>query len=192
MTMFRRCVPFVFLIGSGLISCGSPKPGDPNYVQWVRDYKNGMHVRYEQNNLVYDVQFQPAEYAWMLSNGTFDREAFEADRAEFNDIRYFVLNIRSADGQKDVISLLANGNETRMGELLYYFSYRFQNDISLQEGGNEKAVALYHYEQHGTKSFVLGFQGGTKPSADVVLTIKSPVIDSTPVIIKVSTDSKAL
>jgi hypothetical protein len=186
-----RCILFL-LVTIGVTSCSAPKAGDPGYVEWVIDYSNNMHVRHTQNDLVFDLQFHPAEFAWMQRNGSFDSKAFEADQAEFDQMQYFVLNIHSVNGKGDLIERLANGNQQLAGELLYYFSYRFQNDITLHDGQNQKAVALYHFEQHGSKSFVLGFQKRANTSSDVMLTIDSPVVDSTPINIKVSTDPQAL
>jgi len=102
------------------------------------------------------------------------------------------LNINSADGTNDVIKQRSKGNREIANELLYYFSYRFQNDISLEEGPRVQPVLLFHYEQHGTKSFVLGFEKSSHPLKEVTLNITSAVLDSIPVKIKVSTDPNVL
>ncbi|MEI9921939.1 MAG: hypothetical protein WDO14_24570 [Bacteroidota bacterium] len=174
-----------------LISC-SPRPGDDTYVSWIRDYENGMHVRHNQSDLAFDLQFQPAEFVWMQRNGSFDKKAFEAERDQFDNMQYFTLNIYSSDGKNDVVVQRANGDKERETELLYYFSYRFQNDISITDGTQQVPCSLFHYEQHGTRSFVLAFQKGAEPTDDVTLTINSPVIDTVPVKIKVSTTPKVL
>jgi hypothetical protein len=174
------------------MSCSTPKPGDENYVAWVRDYQNGMHVRHQQNDLAFDLQFQPAEYVWMQRNGSFDPNAFEAQHTEFDQMQYFILNIYSRDGSQDVIKQRAQGDLQVANELLYYFSYRFQNDISLDHGSVRMPCTLFHYEQHGTKTFVLGFEKTKDMEGNATLTINSPILDSIPVKIKVSIDPKVL
>lgn len=177
---------------TGMTSCGAPRPGDDRYMAWVRSYESGMHVRHVQNDLAFDLQFQPAEYAWIKQNGSFDAKAFESQQGDLDQMRYFILNIYSRDGRKDVISQRAHGDVELQKELMYYFSYRFQNDISIQAGSIHRPCSLFHYEQHGTKSFVVGFEQGDEPDDDVTFTINSPVIDTTPVKIKISTDPKVL
>lgn len=167
-------------------SCGPPKPEDENYASWVRDYKNGMHVRQEQNDLAFDLQYQPAEFLWIQRNGSYDAKRFESQQQGVDDLQYFVLNIYSSDGRHDVIAQRSQGDEQLSKELLYYFSYRFQNDISIENGGERQPCALFHYEQHGTKSFVLGFPKGEKSVNEVTFLINSPVLDSIPVRIKIA------
>ncbi|MEJ0034178.1 MAG: hypothetical protein WDO15_29315 [Bacteroidota bacterium] len=183
---------FLFAIAiSCLLSC-RPQAGDENYVSWVRDYQNGMHVRQVQNDLAFDLQFQPSEYVWLQRNGNFDADAFESKRADLDQMQYFTLNIYSSDGKTDIVKQRAEGDEDREKELLYYFSYRFQNDISVDDGSRQLPCTLFHYEQHGTKSFVLGFEKGEASLEDVTFIINSPLVDINPVKIKVSTDPKVL
>jgi hypothetical protein len=185
-THIRHTLLLVATIAIGVLSC-RPGPGDPSYVSWVRDYQNGMHVRHVQNDLMFDLQFQPSEYVWLQRNGKFDATAFNAQKAEFDQMQYFTLSIHSRDGRKDVIGHRAQGDVELANKLLYYFSYRFQDDIVIDEGPRRWPCTLYHYEQHGTKAFVLGFPKGDGPVTDLTFTIDSPALDSIPVKIKVST-----
>lgn len=182
----RKYLSLIVVTVIVLTSC-RPQPGDKEFVSWVRDYDNGMHVRHLQNDLAFDLQYQPSEYVWMQRNGNFDSKVFNSQRAELDQMQYFLLSIRSSDGQNDVITHRANRDVELTNKLLYYFSYRFQDDIVVDEGPRRWPCTLYHYEQHGTKSFVLGFPKGTDVTTDVTLMIDSPVLDSIPVRIKVST-----
>lgn len=180
---------FVAVTSGCMTSCSAPKAGDDDYMSWVRDYRSGMHVRHVQNDLTFDVQFQPSEYMWMQRNGDFNADAFDSQRSDLDGMQYFTLNIYSDDGKTDMITRRAAGDKDREKELLYYFSYRFQNDISVSDGTRQVPCTIFHYEQHGTKSFVLGFKKVATAIDGVTLIISSPLVDMDPVKIKVSTDS---
>jgi hypothetical protein len=184
---YKRAVSILFAVGVSAMQACRPQPGDDDYARWVQDYENGMHVKYSQNELAFDLQFQPSEYVWVQQNGRFNKTAFEEQRVDFNRMQYFKLSIYSKDGTTDVVKHLAMGDVQRNGELLYYFSYRFQNDMYIEEGSRRWPCVLFHYEQHGTRSFVLGFQKDDEPITDAVFTIDSPVLDTVPVRIKVFT-----
>jgi len=72
----------------------------------------------------------------------------------------------------------------------YYFSYLFQNDIFLEEGGVVKPCELFHFEKYSDgsmrKVFNLAFENTDNEGADVFVIIKSERISTNPVRLKIS------
>jgi len=174
------------LVMSLTIGCAR-HPGDKDYVTWVRDYDNSMHVRHVEGGLVYDLQYQPSEYMWMQREGAYDAEAFEKNKAEFEGIHYLTLIIQSID-HSDFIKARSH-NEREKQQNLYYFSYLFQNDIRLEQGGEVLPCVLFHFERdvnmNGNRSFVLGFENKGSGEKEMQLIIQSELLGATPVKIKV-------
>jgi hypothetical protein len=156
-------------------------------VNWVNDYTNGLHVKKTFSDFVFDLQYQPAEYIALMGN----QPSVSID----DNLEYYTLKISLTDPLSDFIDYnVQNGSEKQ--KKLYYFSYLFQNDISLEEGGVSMPCVLYHFEQSDLKksrTFVLGFQKASGEVADkkdeTRIIIDSPYFNSLPVKIKISKGS---
>lgn len=177
------------LVSIVFFSCGQPEPGDANYVEWVRDPKNGFHVMQTRGRFIYDLQLQPSEFVWIQRNGSFNHNEFESQRPQLDSLAYFVLNIRPINGRKNFIDELSSVDPGRRDELLYYFSFRFQDGISMQ-ADQRRATVLYHFEQFGTKSFVFAFKKGDESVRAYTVRIESPYLDSVPIEINVKSDDQ--
>jgi len=173
-----------------LISCQACQnaPGDKGYMEWVRDYNNGLHVKNEVDDLIFDLQYQPSEYVWIQRSGSFDEKEFSQNRDELDQIQYFTLSI-SSNKNMDVINSLSQ-NAIDKQRVLYYFSYTFQNDIQLEQDGELLPCVLYHFERNvdirNGRSFVLGFENKGSKSNEVKLAIKSDQLNPLPIKIKIS------
>jgi hypothetical protein len=179
----------ILLIAFLLSGCNT-RLNHEDYVKWVRDYRNDLHVQSLVADYVVDLQYQPSEYV-LLQRGISDMP--EADRAgELNklaDIQYYILTISTRAGA----DLVSNGSssvaETQQRQ--YYLSYEFQNDITLEEAdGKVLPCVLYHYErprgEGGGRTIVLGFENPDKNSKEAKVVIRSDLFSTLPIKIKVA------
>lgn len=150
-----------------------------DYVRWVRNYDNGLHVQKEVGVFSFDIQYQPSDYLKLVNQGN----SVESNQSD--SMQYYVLRIGLAHSKDDIINYQVQSISEKQ-QRLYYFSYLFQNSIYLEDGGVKHSCALFHFEQsdlEGARTFVLGFpqsQGG-----EPCLIIDSPIFGSLPVKIKI-------
>jgi hypothetical protein len=161
-----------------------------SYVEWVRDYKNGLHVSKTFGEFTFDVQYQPQDLIFLQRVSESSTDDAMTRRNDGSPIQYYLLKISAFDGQADLLTHDV-ANETEKQQKLYYLSYQFQDDLFLEEKGELRPCALYHFERssvtsRGERTFVLGFEGADRTSEEATLVIKSDVFSSLPIKIKVS------
>jgi hypothetical protein len=182
----RGTVLFVAIVFGG---CNA-RLNREDYVKWVRDYRNDLHVQSLVGDYVFDLQYQPSAYV-LLQRGISDIP--EANRArelnKMSDIQHYILTISTRDGA-DLVSS-GSGSEVETQQRQYYLSYEFQNDISIEEAdGKVLPCVLYHYERlrgaGGGRTIVLGFENPTKNSKEAKVVIRSDLFSALPIKIKVA------
>jgi hypothetical protein len=147
----------------------------------------------DYSEFTFDVQYQPHDYAFILQGGIPTATDLEVFKKNNSSIQHYILKIALKGGGADIIS---HGvvDEMDQQQKLYYFSYRFQDDISLEENGEVIPCTLFHFERQsdlsGGRTFVLGFENAASSKApsdrNAQLVIKSPYFSSLPIKIKVS------
>jgi len=167
-----------------LLSCTTTLSPD-EYVKWVENPKNGLRSLKNSGELHFDVQFQPSDYLWLQSGKIME---YEESKVSNQGVQHYLLKITS---QTPEVDWLKSGYDRSAYQTrLYYFSYLFQNDISVLENGLAIPCAMYHLEQaqggNYTKTFLLGFENKFPSSETAVLTIKSEYLSSLPINIKIS------
>ncbi|CAN5271576.1 hypothetical protein BH09BAC3_BH09BAC3_35220 [soil metagenome] len=165
----------------------SPTPGGPEYMSKIRNVKNGLHVVHQLDDFVFDVQGQPSELVWTQRHGSFDAGLFENEKSDLDQIFYCTLNINARIDGKGVIQHIAKDDKAQIKALSYYFSYRFQDNVYVTANGVKWPCVLYHYEQYGKQTFVLGFEKPKDIEKEVILHIDSDILSDKPIEIKVST-----
>ena len=165
---------------------------DPeDYVAWVRDYDNELHVREEYNDFVFDLQYTPSDYIWLQRYGDIrvPQHEYEAQRKEIEQMQYYTLTISVKGSAKDLIDYLAS-DEKQKDHKMYYFAYGFQEDIKLHENGDQLPCALFHFEKpvqfNNACTFVLGFENPRNTQAEARLMISSSQFSAAPIEIKIS------
>jgi hypothetical protein len=172
-----------------LLSCKSELDRD-SYIAWVRSYSNGLHVSSEYNDFVFDLQYQPSEYFLLQrTNGNITNANWNIEKKEIESMKYFILSISIKNTQVDLLNYNV-GSEDEKQRRSYYLSYLFQNDITLEQGGESLPCILFHFERavntNNTRIFVLGFENNNpalkfdEPS----LTLNSDIFSSLPIKIK--------
>ncbi len=171
------CLLFASLL---FLSC-SKQLEKGEYVKWVNSYDNGLHVKKDYGDFVFDVQHEPKVYHSLIRN--------DGSVTKKDDLQYYTLKIGLKDPTQDL--LLYNINDVAgKQQNLYYYSYLFQNDIFLEEDSYELPCVLFHFEQNDllkTRTFVLGFENPHKESVEESkLVIQSSQFGSLPIKIQIS------
>jgi len=157
------------------------------YFSWVHNYDNGIHIKKSVAPYEFDLLYLTPEYRWLQRNENSPRNKEEI----YDGLQHYSLTIGFTDPSMDFIEGAAMSGEG-LQERLYYFSYRFQDDIYIEgTGEGKKPCVLYHFERLSdlkpNRTFMLGFEddGGQNES---VLVIDSPFLSSVPIKIRVNKD----
>jgi hypothetical protein len=183
-------ITMVLCTGTLFTSCSS-NLNKEEYIDWVREYNNGLHTRTEFSEFVFDIQYQPAEYVLLMRNRNLDGEKDKNQESlqEISSLQYYTLTISTKNPNLDFINFKVQ-NASEKQRMLYYFSYQFQHDIHLMEDGQVWPCVLYHFERtpdlKNARTFVLGFENAGNTSGEVQLVIESDHFSSLPIKIRVS------
>lgn len=158
------------------VACSGTLEKD-QYVKWVQDQKNGLHVSKKVNDFIFDLQFQPTDYVLVQRHyQKLHKDNYEEFEAEVDHLQYYVLKIEIADSKIDFINHGLQSIQEKQ-EKIYYFSYLFQDDIYLEEEGKKLPCVLFHFERamdmKNSRTFVLGFEKPLKEAESVRLVINS-------------------
>jgi hypothetical protein len=180
----QRLFPCCFLLCCLFLSSCKETLDRSAFINWVHDYRNGLHVKKIVSEFVFDLQYKPSQYIALMST----TPSVSADPV----LEYYTLNISLKDPSVDFINYNVNDSDAKQKKV-YYFSYLFQDDIFLEEAGGRMPCVLFHFEQSDLKksrTFVLGFEKSKSAldgSGDETrLVIDSPYFTSLPIKIKIS------
>lgn len=182
------------LISSFVFFSCSPDLSKEAYIEWVRDYDHGLHVRKKSSEFVLDLQYQPSAYVWMQQHpaGLRNGGQQEASIDSLSDIQYYTLTVSIDHTNYDFMDYNVR-DEAEKQQKLYYFSYLFQNDLVLEENEETLPCVLFHFERQGDlgrhRTFVLGFESPDRTAKEARLVIRSRYFNSLPIKIKVNKDN---
>lgn len=178
----RRLLSFgaIFLWAFLLPACGSEISRE-DYLEWITSYTNGLHVRKNVDEFVFDLQYKPAELVAAEQRGNL--------AVASGSLQYFTLKIGDLN-ERGLIRHNAYDAAT-LQQNLYYFSYLFQNSIFIEYGGVKYPCVLYHFEQSPDSKkmavFNLGFDAPSfEEDVPLYLEISSDKLYSLPVRLKVT------
>lgn len=155
------------------------------YLHWVTDYKNQLRVKTTFAGYVFDLQYQPYTFRKLQQ----EVRGLDVTKplSQSNDIQYFILNVGTASGEDFLKYGTTDLIDKQMKE--YYLSYRFQNDLTLEDSGEVLPCVLYHFERQsdkdGARNVVIGFDNKFKNSQEAKLVIRSDLFSTLPIKIKV-------
>ncbi|MFY0599852.1 MAG: hypothetical protein JXR03_09285 [Cyclobacteriaceae bacterium] len=158
----------MILILITVIACtnGGEKAG---LVNWVEDPANGLRSISQIENFQYDLQYQPNIYRSLGQYDEVNAELLDSLNSVKSELEYFMLRITSLDQSKNVFEILKEYKISKE-DLIYHFSYKMQNVISLVRAGDTLAPVLYHYERsYGVRkeeTFLMAFDLGKKKEVD--------------------------
>lgn len=180
------------LLGYLMVSCNQPMQSE-DYIQWIRDYRNGLHVKQRTGGFEFDVQYQPADYLRLQrkQSGGLSKAGNQGHEDGLELMQYYTLAIGLSTGDTDLLDHGTEDMESRQRRL-YYFSYHFQYDIVLEEGNRRLPCVLFHFEKpadlQGRRTFLLGFERYESDAEEAKLIIDSSQFGSLPVHIRVLKD----
>lgn len=189
-TRFRHLVLGISLLVpvSGFLAGCDSKLDPKEYVSWVRDYQNNLHVRSSVSGFVFDLQYKPLEYI-LLQRGSQNSpgQTIQEELKKLDGLQYYTLTVSTTDKIDLVNYGVSSITEKQQKE--YYLSYQFQNDITLEESGKVYPCVLYHFEKpsdpNGGRTLTLGFENPNTESKEAKVVINSELFSSLPVKIKV-------
>jgi len=168
------------------VSCGLNKE---EYVEWVRNEKNGLHQKKTAGDYEYEVQYMPQEYLKLLRLGhQASREQWAQDTARSN-AQVFSLKITCVNDS--LAQRLKEASYEAKQKRDYYFAYLLGNEIRLKEGKALRAPIFSHFET-GQKEYQLAFEWDGKSRGEATLIIASPPLGKNPAEITVNRASPKL
>jgi hypothetical protein len=175
------------LVTIGLCMSCTPRLGREEFVGWVQSYEHGLHVKQVFSEYEFDVQYQPNAYRALLRNPNIT-EAEYAQEQDGDALQYYTLTISLQDKNTDFLNYGISTMEEKQ-QKLYYYSYNFQDDIHLEEGGKTFPCALYHFERSAdvsnSRTFVLAFEKADEVSKTARLVINGESFGTPPVHIEI-------
>lgn len=181
---------YLIWVWIGLSACNTALDKE-GYLTWVKDYQNGLHKRKQVGDYIFDVQYKPLllrEIQKSKLTTPFHSQAIK-DRKE--EMLYYDLRI-SLEGDKTDILKYGTSDEQAYNQKLYYFSYHFQEDIYIEQGGKRFDCELFHFERSydltNTRTFILAFEMPRGTESPITLVIDSQILNLGPV--KISFEPK--
>jgi len=174
-----------------LTSCSSSKLERDDYISWIEDCNNGLHVRKDVGDYIFDLQYEPGDYVYLKNRekGVVPDTSLSSNTK--SDFQYYLLSISAAKGKEDFINFGISSSEEKQRKL-YYFSYQFEQDIFLEENGEKYPCLLFHFERpvdlKNERTFLLGFRNPRVDSKEAKIVIQSEWFGSLPISMKVSKD----
>lgn len=153
-----------------LCSCNRALPKD-EYMAWVKSENNGLLVSRTIGSLKISAQYKPAELRLLEQEESIEPDQYDKVIAEFKELQYFELML--LDKRGDLLELTETTSEK--SELLDYFSFRMQNDISLIDGVDTLECKVFHfvrsYDLKNEKKFILAFESKSTKITDKTLVV---------------------
>jgi hypothetical protein len=186
-TLLRHVRVFCFLGTFAVTLSGCHQSLLPKeYVAWIQDPGNGLHVKQASGDFIFDIQYKPYDLL------TLERDATPSTKqGDQPSIQYYTMKIACADASVDIVKYKVS-SQAAYQQRLYYFSYLFQNDITLEENGTRYPCVLFHFENtdlSGNRVFTLGFDTAGKTSEESMIVIESEKFGSLPVKIEIEKDN---
>ncbi len=168
-----------------LAGCKQSVLSPQQYMDWVRNEDNGLHISKTIEDYSFSLQYKPFEYVMFLQLGKENaiRSQVEAKRGEMDGMQYYTLQIQGKN-RGEIVGNEYSAEEQAMR--LEYFMGPAQDDIVLVEGKDTLPCVLYHFERSynldNGNALVLGF---SKPAnsgvTDKQLIYQDQVLNTGPV-----------
>lgn len=159
MRAFNYIAILFFILLSG---CAVHELAPADYMQWVKDEENGLHVSKRMGDHIFSLQYKPSEFEALLhmKNNEVSRLRLNQATASMNELQYYTFCI-SSPGKKDPAASAAV-DDADYNQRLNYLMFDMQNDFMLIDGKDTLTCAFYHYERNFNVSpdnnILLGFE----------------------------------
>ncbi len=109
------------------------------------------------------------------------------DQAE-RGLEHFKIELAHKNNEVDIVQYMVETTGWAKEEVLYYLSYRLQDDIFLEGKEGKTNNVLYHFERSFDlkkgRVFNVAFEGTPKERSDIILVVDSDVLNVGPVKMK--------
>lgn len=131
-----------------IVACQPAELPPEEYMNWVQDEANGLTVQYQTEHLSYLLQYKPKE-AMLLQQRPQQLQDAEIKRYwdELGQTEYFTLKIKSNHPGTDLLNWNLEEGVATSGSRIQYFSFAFQEDLTLTLGSDSLKCELFHFEQ---------------------------------------------
>jgi len=165
-----------------VVSCHhSLKPIE--YVKYVEDNKNGLHLKQTRQQFIYSLQYKPLDYVALeeLRQEQVTASELQQEKKSFGNMQYFTFRISSSDSTKDILKEGTTTNE-EYSQRQNYFDFHIQRDLKLIEDGDTLACRLCHcirtYGLTPYADFVLAFEGNHKSKVDMLFKYDDKILNT--------------
>jgi hypothetical protein len=182
--MIHELRHFIFIsIGlMALSSCGTVELSPSEYVKWVEDEANGLLQKRALADIDFQLQYKPLDY--LLEQENVSPELQAKRKEELRGMHYFNLTYLPKEKGKGDLLKQAVSSQSEYQQVLYYFSYQFNQQIFMLQGNDTLTCSLFHFvRDHGlspTLRFVIGFEN-RGIEEDMQLVIHDEVFHNGPV-----------
>ncbi|MBL7845569.1 MAG: hypothetical protein KF846_13745 [Cyclobacteriaceae bacterium] len=178
---------FILLSSVSIISC-STELAPEAYIAWIKNPGNGFRHVSSANGFHFDLQYKPLELIWLEQGGS-KAIPLEKVKKKFGDLQYIELSIRPENGQASILQVDASTTQ-KLQQNLYYYSYLFEHDISLEIDGERFPCTLFHFERSvdikPDRVFSLGFEAPIPKNGLATLIIRSERLSALPIRLQIN------
>ena len=137
------------LISLVLCSCAKSEEMDGReYLSWVNNTDNGLKLTKELRGITYSVQYKPYDFIILKEEKKYNvsKSSLEYRTKELDGMVYYDIRISTLD-KTDVLAKGIQQDKSLYIQRVNYFSYDFQNNISLITETDSVTCGLYHFVQ---------------------------------------------
>jgi len=134
-----------------------------NYVNWVKDPKNGLQKEKQIKDLIFSLLYQPAEYVICQDRKkeSISSEELKKELDAHSELEYYNLKIGAKDYNGELLKYdLESGHDYK--ERVEYYAFKFEKDIKMVVGIDTVPCSIFHFERTFDvapySSFLLGFK----------------------------------
>lgn len=113
------------------------------YVRWVEDSRNGLCVREQRGEYIYELQYQPLEYLVALQERKeeLEKKRMEEEMEKRKHLEYLTLKISTIRGKG-----ISSDKEVEIADKELYLLSGMQKDIIMLDGNDSIQCAMFHME----------------------------------------------
>jgi len=153
---------FIILV---IVSCNNPEKiiSPLEFISWIDNPENDLIVEKQLNDLLYSLEYKPAEYKTIknLEKNDFTPEQYRNYLNEFRQFLHFILKVKNLSGNNNPIIDNVSSNE-EYEQRIRYLSFDFNKDIKLISCNDTIDCTHFHFERSYNvtpySAFSLGFQ----------------------------------
>lgn len=118
------------------------------YALYIENPDNGLCVKKQIDKFEFTLQYKPVEYIALIETKDvhITTATLNQKKEELGKMQYFTLKVKANNADEFLKSGIAT--EEEYFQRLEYFMSMAQDDISLIDGKDTLACALYHYERN--------------------------------------------